>query len=203
MARSTSTTLLNKLHVRDFTKSRPRRSTDNALVESKNAHALRRFLGRAHIPQRFAPLLNAFVRQHLSPFLNDHRPCLLPSQRVYRPAEVCTPYAKFRSLPDATVSLKPGLSFATLDAQAHAMSGLQASRALNAARDPLFLSIDHSPPPLDHFLSLPHPLRYPLSYRDLSQKQFLDYPLEATPPHCLPPPSRRPLHRLSSCWNML
>ncbi len=148
MARSTSTTLLNKLHVRDFTKSRPRRSTDNSLVESKNAHVLRRFLGHAHA---LRPLLDAFLRQHISPFLNYHRPCLFPSQhpgsiqRVYRPGDVCTPYARFRSLPDAAASLKPGISFATLDAQAHATSRLQAARALNAARNHLFLSIDHSP----------------------------------------------------------
>ena len=42
--------LLNKLNVRDFTKSRPRRSTDNALVEGKNASVVRRFLGHEHIP---------------------------------------------------------------------------------------------------------------------------------------------------------
>ena len=56
--------LLNKLHVRDFTKSRSRRSTDNALVEGKNANVVRRFLGHDHIPQRFAPLVDAFARDH-------------------------------------------------------------------------------------------------------------------------------------------
>ena len=38
--------LLEKLHVGEFTKSRPRRSNDNALVEGKNAHMVRRHLGR-------------------------------------------------------------------------------------------------------------------------------------------------------------
>ena len=51
--------LLNKLHVRDFTKSRPRRSTDNALVEGKNANVVRRFLGHDHIP----PALRAARRR--------------------------------------------------------------------------------------------------------------------------------------------
>ena len=42
--------LLNKLHVGQFTKSRPRRSNDNALVKSKNGNVVRRWLGRTHIP---------------------------------------------------------------------------------------------------------------------------------------------------------
>ena len=119
--------LLNKLHVRDFTKSRPRRATDNALVEGKNANVVRRFPGHDHIPQRFAP-------QHLSPYLNYYRPCLFASEReaangrirrVYRAIDVQTPYDKLHSLPDAQACLKPGISFPQLDAQAHAPSDLQ------------------------------------------------------------------------------
>ncbi len=142
--------LLNKLHVRDFTKSRPRRSTDNALVEGKNANVVRRFLGHDHIPQRFAPLVDAFAQEQLSPYLNYHRPCLFATERVaangrvrrvYRAADVQTPYDKLRSLPDAEECLKPGISFAELDAQAHALSDLQAVRALNAERDRLFRTL--------------------------------------------------------------
>ncbi len=147
--------LLSKLHVRDFTKSRPRRSTDNALVEGKNASVVRRFLGHEHIPRRFAPLVDAFVRQHLSPYLNYHRPCLFATERkgangrvkrVYRPRDVQTPYAKLRSLADAEACLKPGVCFADLDAQAHAMSDLQTVRAVNTARDRLFQSIAAAAP---------------------------------------------------------
>ena len=142
--------LLNKLHVRDFTKSRPRRSTDNALVEGKNANVVRRFLGHGHIPQRFAPLVDAFAREHLSPYLNYHRPCLFATERegangrirrVYRAADVQTPYDKLRSLPGADACLKPGVSFEELDAQARAVSDLQAARALNAERARLFQAI--------------------------------------------------------------
>ena len=142
--------LLNKLHVRDFTKSRPRRSTDNALVEGKNATVVRRFLGHDHIPQRFAPLVDAFAQEQLSPYLNYHRPCLFATERVgangrvrrvYRAADVQTPYDKLRSLPDAEECLRPGISFAELDAQAHALSDLQAVRALNAERDRLFRTL--------------------------------------------------------------
>ncbi len=147
--------LLNKLHVRNFTKSRPRRATDNALVEGKNANVVRRFLGHDHIPQRFAPLVDAFAQQHLSPYLNYHRPCLFATERavangrirrVYRAADVQTPYEKLRSLPHAEACLKPGVAFAQLDAQAHAHSDLQAARALNAERDRLFQTIAEAQP---------------------------------------------------------
>ena len=142
--------LLNKLHVRDFTKSRPRRSTDNALVEGKNANVVRRFLGHDHIPQRFAPLVDAFAREHLSPYLNHHRPCLFATERegangrvkrVYRARDVRTPYDKLRSLPGAEQCLRPGVSFAMLDVEAHAVSDLQAARAVNAERARLFRTI--------------------------------------------------------------
>ena len=142
--------LLNKLHVREFTKSRPRRSTDNALVEGKNANVVRRFLGHEHIPRHFAPQVDAFAREHLSPYLNYHRPCLFVSERegangrvrrVYRAADVRTPYDKLRSLPNAEAHLRPGVTFADLDAEAHAVSDLGAARALNAARDRLFQAI--------------------------------------------------------------
>ncbi len=54
--------MLNKLHVTDFTKSRPRRSNDNALVESKNGNTVRRWLGRIHIPRSMAGPANTFHR---------------------------------------------------------------------------------------------------------------------------------------------
>ena len=45
--------LLDKLRI-EFTKSRPRTSNDNALAETKNAAIVRKHLGYAHIPQRYA-----------------------------------------------------------------------------------------------------------------------------------------------------
>ncbi len=72
--------MLNKLHVPDFTKSRARRSNDNALVEGKNASVVRKWLGHDHIPQRFAPEVNAFAKDMLSPYLNHHHPCLFATE---------------------------------------------------------------------------------------------------------------------------
>ena len=142
---------LQALHIDEFTKSRPRRSNDNALVESKNGSVIRKHLGYGHIPSRYAERVNAFTQQILSPYLNFHRPCLFPVDEVdakgrvrkrYPHANVMTPYEKLKSLPNAAACLKPGTSFDQLDAVAAAMSDNDAARALNQARDRLFDSID-------------------------------------------------------------
>ena len=52
--------LLNELHIPTFTKSRPRHSNDNALVESKNGSIVRRWLGHIHVPHALVPQVNAF-----------------------------------------------------------------------------------------------------------------------------------------------
>ena len=47
-------------------KSRARPCNDNALVEGKNGAVIRSYLGYEHIPQRFAPQVNAFTQAVLS-----------------------------------------------------------------------------------------------------------------------------------------
>ena len=140
----------NKLHVGEFTKSRPRRSNDNALVEGKNGSVVRRHLGHGHIPRRFAGVVNAFTQNVLSPFLNYHRPCHFPVETVaddgrvtkrYPYENVTTPFEKFKSLDNAARFLRPGVTLKQLDAFAGATSDLDAARALNAARDELFRTI--------------------------------------------------------------
>ena len=142
--------LLNKLHIGEFTKSRARRTNDNALAESKNASVVRKWLGYAHIPQRFAGQVNAFNRDWLSPFLNYHRPCLFPTEECddkgrvrkrYRDADTMTPYDKFKSLDDVEQYLLPGVTFEQLDNAALAVSDVQAAEALNQAREELFRSL--------------------------------------------------------------
>ncbi|MBA3967430.1 MAG: integrase, partial [Nitrospirales bacterium] len=73
--------LLRKLLI-EFTKSRARQTNDNALVESKNGAVVRKLFGHAHIPQRWATLINAFSQAHLNPYLNFHRPCFFPEIRT-------------------------------------------------------------------------------------------------------------------------
>jgi transposase InsO family protein len=66
--------LLNKINA-DLTKSRPRHSNDNALVETKNGSVVRKHLGYSHIPRHHAQDINAWCLRWLMPYLNFHRPC--------------------------------------------------------------------------------------------------------------------------------
>ena len=141
--------LLNKLLI-EFTKSRSRRTNDNALVEGKNAATVRKHFGYAHIPQRYAVLINAFNQQHLIPYLNFHRPCFFPQtiidekgkqKKRYRYEHMMTPYEKLTSLPQAAQYLKAGITFDELDAQAKKMSDNEAAAQLQRAKQLLFQTI--------------------------------------------------------------
>lgn len=142
--------LLNKLLIEEQTKSRSRHSNDNAQAESKNGAIVRKHLGYAHIPQRFAAPVNDFCRDHLNPYVNFHRPCLFAEtitdakgkQRKRYPYKLMmTPYEKLKSLPQTETFLKLGVDFNQLDAQAKAMSDNEAAEQMNAARSVLFKTI--------------------------------------------------------------
>ena len=147
--------LLEKLRVTEFTKSRTRQTTDNALVESKNAAVVRKHLGYSHIPAARAASVNDFTQNVLSPYLN-YRPCLFAREHVdakgkvrksYPHTEVATPYEKLKSLPNAARYLKAGISFEQLDAIAYRLSDNDAARQLNVERDKLFKSINQTQTP--------------------------------------------------------
>ena len=144
---------LDKLRI-EFTNSRSRHSNDNALAESKNAAVVRKQFGYSHIPQRWAPLINDFNREHLKPYLNFHRSCFFPETRtdakgkerkVYRYENLMTPYYRLKSLPGAKGCLKPGVTFAILDAVALQISVNQAAKQLQKARQKLFKIIHGLP----------------------------------------------------------
>jgi len=107
--------LLNKL-LAEQTKSRPRHSNDNGLVESKNAAVIRKHIGYGYIAARHASALMAFYREHLNPYVNFHRPCGVPEittdhkgkqRRVYR--RYATPWELLQQTPQFTRSLKSGI----------------------------------------------------------------------------------------------
>ena len=140
--------MLEKLRI-EFTRSRPRRSNDNGLAETKNGAVIRKVLGYDHIPQLQAARFNAFCCEHLNPFLNFHRPCLFATElpdpkkpgrikRVYRPQDAMTPLTKLASLTGAQSLLREGVTLADLQATAREMTDLEAAKKLNAARLVLF-----------------------------------------------------------------
>lgn len=145
--------MLNKLLV-EFTKSRPRRSNDNALVESKNGSVVRKHLGYGHIPARAAEAVNAFLHTHLWPYLNYHRPCFFPKtetdakgrqRKRYCYEEMMTPHEKLKSLPNASQYLKRGGSLKKLERIAMEMSDHEAAQRMTLARDKLFQDLRRAP----------------------------------------------------------
>ena len=146
--------MLEKLRI-EQTKSRSRQTNDNALAESKNASTVRKYLGYSHIPQHFAAEVNTFTVEVLSPYLNFHRPCHFPTERMdkkgkirkhYRDQDIMTPFEKFKSLSEAESYLKPGITFKKLGAIAAKCSDNEAAQHLNTARAKLFQLINKSQP---------------------------------------------------------
>ena len=145
--------LLNKLFIQ-LTKSRPRHSNDNALVESKNGSIVRKWLGYGFIPPQFALDLNQFFFGCFNHYLNFHRPCAFATiitnakgktQKVYKQSDYLTPYEKLKSLFSAQKYLKKGSSFRILDKIAYAKTHNQMAQIIQQERSKLFQKIFASP----------------------------------------------------------
>lgn len=146
--------LLEKLRI-DLTKSRPRHSNDNGLVETKNGAVIRKHLGYGHIPQRYATPINQWYQQWFNVYLNFHRPCAFGTEvvvnpqtgkrkRIYRMEDYQTPYEKLKSLPQAEQYLKPGVTFEQLDEIAYAFSDTEFAEQMQEAKYKLFSSLRSS-----------------------------------------------------------
>jgi len=127
----------------EFTKSRACRSQDNALVEGKNGAIIRKLMGYGHIPAEQAETVHRFYAAQLNPYLNLHRPCGFATvsldargkrQRAYPLEDYFTPHQKLKSLPEAAVYLKPGISMEALDRAAAAMSDTEFAKKMGAAK---------------------------------------------------------------------
>jgi len=142
--------LLEKLRV-EFTKSRPRQTNDNALVESKNGAVIRKLMGYSHIPQHYARAINTFYSQLFNPYLNFHRPCYFAVDRVdakgkvrktYPHDQIMTPWERLQTVVDYAKHLKPGITVQTLEHQAGSTSDNDAALQVQKARKRLFQSIN-------------------------------------------------------------
>lgn len=139
--------LLKKLLV-EQTKSRPRRSNDNGLVESKNGAVIRKHMGYTHIAQDHAERVGSFYRTHLNDYLNFHRPCGQAEvttdakgkqKRVYR--RYLTPWEVFCKLPQPDRDLKPGQSLRALQLKARAESDTESAHRMQEAKRILFANL--------------------------------------------------------------
>ena len=138
--------LLNKLLI-EQTKSRPRHSNDNGLVEAKNGAVVRKHMGYTHIAAPHAAAIETFYEEHFNQYLNFHRPCGVPERvinakgkekRVYR--WYATPWEILRQLPDLARQLKPAVTVAELERQARAQTDTSAAEAMQKAKQKLFAS---------------------------------------------------------------
>jgi hypothetical protein len=138
--------LLDKLRI-EFTKSRPRHSNDNGLVESKNGSVVRKPYGYEHIPQQYADDFSALNSDQVYRDVNFHRPCYFPTtvtddkgkeKRKYRYEDMMTPFEKFLSLPRPSQYLEPEMTLKALNAFALEMTDNEAAEQMNTAQDKLF-----------------------------------------------------------------
>jgi len=139
--------LLNKIHV-ELTKSRSRKSNDNALVESKNGSIIRKFYGRNYIDKKWAKDINRLNLEYLNLYLNYHRPCAFAENKVDKNGKIkkkynqwLTPYEKFKSLENAEKYLKREFNFNELDKIVYEKSDNEFAEEMNKAKTKLFQKI--------------------------------------------------------------
>jgi transposase InsO family protein len=136
--------LLEKLRV-EQTKSRPRQSGDNGLVETKNGAVIRKHIGYGYIDAKHADVINDFYQEYLNPYLNYHRPCAQADVKFDEKGRKRVSYKRYQT-PLETLSLleKPaqylrdGLSMNALKRVAAAISDTDAARRMQQAKAKLF-----------------------------------------------------------------
>jgi transposase InsO family protein len=129
------------------TKGRSRHCNDNALIESKNGSAVRKWWGHAFIHRSFANRLNIVNVEYLMPYLNFHHPCAFAVETVapngkrrkkYPHGQYKTPLEKFLSLENPAQYLRPCATLESLKKWAAEKTPNQAARALQEARRKTF-----------------------------------------------------------------
>ena len=141
--------LLNKLLI-EQTKSRSRKTNDNALVEGKNAAVVRKHFGYAHIPKKYASLMNVFNRAYLNPYLFFHRQCAFADDEINAKGKIkkvyrtyLTPCEKLLSIPHIEMYLRADVTRASLTAQMGAQTHLASAQEMQSAKQKLFAKINH------------------------------------------------------------
>ena len=136
--------ILNKIKV-DQTKSRSRRTNDNALVESKNGSVIRKHMGYAHIPKRYAREINSLYQENMDEYLNFHRPCGFATLKIDQRGKekkrydtYLTPFEKLRTIPNWKIYLRKNVSPASLEQVAKKESDNECAKKLQEAKSKLF-----------------------------------------------------------------
>ena len=136
--------LLNKLLI-EQTKSRPRQSGDNGLIETKNGAIIRKHMGYGYIDAGHADRINSFYREFLNPYLNYHRPCAQAEVEIDHRGRKRVRYKRYRTpletllaLDQPAQYLRQGLSINALKRIGAALSDTDAARRMQQAKAKLF-----------------------------------------------------------------
>lgn len=138
--------LLDKLVIK-LTKSRSRKSTDNALIESKNGSIIRKWIGYEFLHKGFASSLNDFYFGYFNEYLNYHRPCAFPvtitdkkgkQRKTYPQENYLTPFEKLKAIPHVGQYLKKGVTIRSLEAIASRHSDNEMAEIIQRKREKMF-----------------------------------------------------------------
>ena len=136
--------LLNKLLI-EQTKSRPRQSGDNGLVETKNGAVIRKHIGFGYIQAASAEPFQRFYKEHFNPYLNFHRPCAQADTEIDARGRVRRRYKRYQTpletllaLDNPAQFLRDGMGLATLNRIAGALSDTDAAKRMQQAKATLF-----------------------------------------------------------------
>ena len=140
-----------------LTKSRPRRSGDNGLVETKNGATIRKALGYTHIPRTSSNVatINQWYVAWYIPWLNFHRPSAFRETKIdeksgkikhtYPAKNYMTPCTKLTSLDEYEQYLQPGITLEHLETQAYAMSRVEWTKAMQDQKIAMWNSLTLEP----------------------------------------------------------
>jgi len=142
--------LLNRLLIK-LTKNRSRKTTDNALAESKN-NILRKHMGYFYISQKYAPIINTFFTETFNPYLNFHKPCAFATittdekgkqKKKYDVYQ--TPYQKLISIKNYKKYLRETMTAEHLKNIASCMSDNEYAVLMQEKKEKLFMEIGLDP----------------------------------------------------------
>ena len=139
--------MLNKMMI-EQTKSRSRRTNDNALVEGKNGAIVRKYMGYGHIPKKYAKNINSFYKEFLNPYLIYHRFCGFATDYMDEKGKIkkiyetyMTPIQKLLSLPECEKYLKEGITKELLEKISRSETHFESAKKVHEMRTKLFKEI--------------------------------------------------------------
>jgi hypothetical protein len=139
--------MLSKMLI-EQTKSRARKTNDNALVEGKNYAVVRRQYGYAHIPKKYASCMEEYNQRYLNPYLFFHRQCAYADDVVDDKGKIkkvyeryMTPCENLLSVHDVEVYLREGVTTVLLQEDQMKGTHLSIAKELREKRNQLFAKI--------------------------------------------------------------